>query len=162
MKNRIMITGVKPADYLTGFFRDNEAVLTAEEKAAAYVKGWDIAGVEGGSDEIYHYRIAANLAPDDVGKWTFKAVEIDCTGASGRTWGNGQKGPMDADVTFNAVEIKPIDLAALQSDADRRVQQAHTQSEAFKQQRAALTALEAKVKERLAKAQAGETGKSSK
>jgi hypothetical protein len=162
MKNRIMITGVKPADYLTGFFRDNEAVLTAEERAAALVKGWDIAGVEGGSDEIYHYRIPANLAPDDVGKWTFKAVEIDCTGASGRTWGNGQKGPMDADVTFNAVEIKPIDLAALSADAERRVQQAHTQSEAFKQQRAALTALEAKVKERLAKAQAGETGKASK
>jgi hypothetical protein len=162
MKNRIMITGVKPADYLSGFFRDNEAILTAEERAAALVKGWDIAGVEGGSDEIYHYRIPANLAPDDIGKWSFKAVEIDCSGASGRTWGNGQKGPMDADVTFNAVEIKQIDLAALSADAERRAQQAQTQSDAYKLQRAALTALETKVKERLAKVQAAEGGKSSK
>jgi hypothetical protein len=151
-----MITGVKPTEYLTGYFRENELVLTAEERAAATIKGWDIAGVEGGADEIYHYRLPANLAPQDMGKWAFKAVEIDCTGAQGRTWGNGQKGPMDADVTFSAVAVVAIDLAAIQQDAEQRTQQAQTMSDAYKVQRKEMDALEAKVKERLTKAQVAE------
>lgn len=165
MKTRVMITGVKETEYLAANLRDLEPVLTAEERGKALVKGFDVLGVEGGSDTIYHYRIAANLAPDDLGKWAFRAAEIDCTGATGRTWGNGTKGPMEADVTFTAVAVASIELSVIQSDAERRTEQAKTESTAYKAQRQALTALEAQVRERLAKsatADAGTTGKASK
>ncbi len=162
LKNRIMITAVKATEYLPGYFRENEAVLTPEERQAALVKGWDVAGVEGGSDEIYHYRVPANLAPPDLGKWSFRAVEMDCTGATGRTWGNGQKGPVDADITFNAVAVTAIELSIIQADADARAQQAQSLSDAYKLQRKSLEALEAKVKERLSKAQIAEAPTSRK
>jgi hypothetical protein len=156
MKTRVMITGAKTTEYLAAALRDLEAVLTPEERAKASVKGFDVLGVEGGSDTIYHYRIAATLAPADLDKWAFRAVEFDCTGATGRTWGNGQKGPMEADVTFTAVAVTPIDLSVIQADAERRAEQAKTETDAYKAQRQALTALEAAVRERLAKAQTGE------
>ncbi|MBA2680556.1 MAG: hypothetical protein H0U76_19440 [Ktedonobacteraceae bacterium] len=154
MKTLVMITGVLAKDYLTGYFKENEDKLTPQERAAAMVKGFDILGVEGGSDTIYHYRISASQAPTDLAKWAFRAAEIDCIGASGRTWGNGQKGPMDADVTFTAIEVKAVELAVIQKEAERRNEQAKLDSDAYKAQRRALDALEVAVKARLAQATA--------
>ncbi len=153
MKTLVMITGVKENEYLSGYFRENESVLTPEERAAALVTGYDILGVEGGSDTVYHYRISRSQAPTDMAKWAFRAAEIDCTGATGRVWGTGQKGPMDADVTFNAVAVTGIDLAVIQKEAERRNEQAKLDSDAYKLQRKTLDALEAKVKARLSTAQ---------
>ena len=162
MKTRVMITGAKNTEYLAAALRDLEAVLTPEERAKALVKGFDVLGVEGGCDTIYLYRIPATLAPADLDMWAFRAVEFDCTGATGRTWGNGTKGPMDADVTFTAVAVTPIDLSVIQADAQRRSEQAKTESDAYKAQRQALVALEAQVRERLTKAAAGDTSGTTK
>ncbi len=149
MKAQGMATLVKSTDYLSGYFRQNEALLSKEEREAALVKGWDILAVEGGSDTVFHYRIPAALAPNGIEKWAFSALEFDCSGATGRTWVNGQSGPVDADITFTCVAVKQIDLAVIKQEAERRAAEATTQSEQYKKQRAALTALEAKVKERL-------------
>ena len=150
MKAQGMVTAIKAADYLSGYFRQNEAQLTKEERDAALVKGWDISAVEGGSDVVFHYRIPAALAPNDIHTWAFSAVEFDCSGASGRTWVSGQQaGAVDADVTFTVVGVKQIDLAVIKKEAERRATEATMQSEQYKKQRATLTTLEAKVKERL-------------
>ena len=142
------ITGVKTTSYLTGYFRQNETLLTKDEREAALIKGWDILAVEGGSDTIYHYRVPATLA-QGAEKLAFKAVEFECSGATGRTWVNGQTGPMEADVTFNVVAIRNIDLSIVQKEAEERMNQAEKQSEDYKKQRTALTALEQKVRDRL-------------
>ena len=157
MKALAMVTLVKSTDYLTGYFRQNEVLLSKDEREAALVKGWDLVAIEGGSDTVFHYRIPAALAPQGIEKWAFSAVEFDCTGATGRTWVNGQSGPVDADVTFLCVDAKQVGLEVIKKEAERRATEATAQSEQYKKQRTALTTLEAKVKERLQSGQPSAT-----
>src|SRR5690348_7616935 len=107
MKRLIMATTLLRTDYLPSQFKTLEAMMTAEEKLAASVKGWDILGVEGGSETIYHHRIPDTLAPKNLtADMAFTPMELDCTEATGRVWGNGQAGPQEADVTFTVVSLK--------------------------------------------------------
>ena len=56
-------------------------------------------------------RFSADLAPQDFGDWAFQAVEVECSGASGRTWSNGQKGPMEAEVAWlDQAEAKVVEV----------------------------------------------------
>jgi hypothetical protein len=155
MIRNVMPTKVVRTEYLPSQFKALELVMTPDEKAQATVKGWDILGVEGGSETIYHHRIPDTLAPKDfTADMAFTPLRLDCVEATGRTWGNGQRGPQEADVTFSAVSIAVIGLDVLKSEAKDRSDQATTQSEAYKLQRRTLDALEAVIKDRLAKLQA--------
>lgn len=168
MHRNIMPTKVVRTEYLPSQFKALEPMMTAEEKLAASVKGWDILGVEGGSETIYHHRIPDTLAPKDfTADMAFTPLRLDCVEATGRSWGNGQRGPQEADVTFSAVSIDIIGLDVLKSEAKTRSDQATTQSDGYKLQRRTLDALEATIKDRLAKLQtatvdsaaAGKSGK---
>ncbi len=156
MNRNIMPTKLVRTEYLPTQFKALEPMMTAEEKLAATVKGWDILGVEGGSETIYHHRIPDTLAPKDLTTdMAFTPMRLDCTEATGRVWGReGQSGPQEADVTFTAVSLQLIDLAVLRQEAKDRSDDATRQSEAYKLQRKTLDALAASIKDRLAKAQA--------
>ena len=162
MRAHIMITSVEINDYLSGWFRQNETLLTPEEKKSALTKGFIVKGVEGGSDTVYQYRLAVDKAPPDMADWAFRAAEVESVEASGRTWSSGTAGPLDADVTFTVASLKEVDIKVLRDDAKRRQAEGQMESEAYRRKRAGLTALEAQVKDRLSKAQAPTDAKTGK
>jgi len=151
MKAQVLVTSVEQTEYIGMAVQDLEPLMTPEEREAALVKGWLIKGVEPGGEEVFSFRISAEHAPPDVEQRIFQALEIDCRGVTGRGWvRSGQtKGSVEATITFQAVAVTPLDMAAILEEQRRRQQQVKADVERRSHQREYLTRLRSRVEERL-------------
>jgi hypothetical protein len=151
MKALILITGIKPSQYLAPALRALEQVMTEEEKARAQVRGWDVQGVEPGGDEVFTFRIAADSADKDLPQKVFQAAEVDCRGVSGRGFiRSGQtSGSVEATITFQAAGIRFVEMGEVVAEQQRRQQQAEFDAQRRVVQRAAFDELARSVQARL-------------
>jgi hypothetical protein len=151
MKAQVLVTSVEPTEYIGMAVQDLEPLMTPEEREAALVKGWLIKGVEPGAEEVFSFRISAEHAPPDIEQRIFQAVEIDCRGVTGRGWvRSGQtKGSVEATITFQAVVVAPLDMAAILDEQRRRQQQVKADVERRSHQREYLLRLRSRIEERL-------------
>jgi hypothetical protein len=152
MKALIMITGVQPTQYLAPALKALEALLTEEEKAQALVRGWDLQGVEPGGDEVFTFRIPADSCDKDIAQKVFQAAEVDCRGVSGRGFiRSGQtSGSVEANITFQAVGVRLVDMQDVLAEQQRRQQQAEFDAQRRVAQRKAVEELTRRVQARLA------------
>src|SRR5258708_6844573 len=147
MKAQILATSVEPTEYLVPALADLESVMTPDERESALVKGWLIKGIEPGGDDVFSFRIAVDHAPDDIASRIFQPLEIDCRGVTARGWirGGQTKGSVDANITFQAVAVTPIEMTAILEEQRRRQQQVKADSERRSVQRDFLARLRTRI-----------------
>jgi hypothetical protein len=151
MKAQVLVTSVEPTEYIGMAVQDLEPLMTPEEREVALVKGWLIKGVEPGGEEVFSFRISAEHTPPDIDQRVFQPLEIDCRGVTGRGWVRSRqtKGSVEATITFQAVAVAPLEMAAILEEQRRRQQQVKADVERRSHQREYLSRLRLRIEERL-------------